>query len=288
MHNEIDLLAPLRSKNGKFSMLALDQRESLRDMFVHALDSPGTDSQLREFKYMATLLLSPAASGVLLDKEYALDGASIDAISPECGLVVAVDVLDQKSGGPVLSTRVNETVTAEYLHSVNASAIKFLVMWPNKEQKNEREDLIRRVIELATEAGVASLIEALVIPEPGNKFSHREEKNEAILEAAAEMAKYPFDLYKAQVPGYLEGNLDGVEAASLDLDSIMTSEWVVLSNGIARDDFAAAVAAACAGGASGFLAGRAVWSDVVGSDPLADILRDVSLPRLEHLAGIVG
>jgi len=269
-------------------MLALDQRESLRAMFGDHLGRLGTDNELRKFKLTATKLLSSAASGVLLDKDHALDTESVDAISPHCGLIVAADVLEQISGEPVSNTQVDKTVTAEYLRSVNASAVKFLVMWRNTERKGERADLIGRVIELAKEAGVASLIEALVAPEQGAEWASFEEKNDAILEAATEMSKYRFDLYKAQVPGYVTGNLDGVEGASRQLDSIIGSEWVVLSNGINQSDFAEAVEAACVGGASGFLAGRAIWSDIVGSENLDEVLRDVARPRLERLAGLVG
>jgi sulfofructosephosphate aldolase len=62
---------------------------------------------------------------------------------------------------------------------------------------------------------------------------------------------------------------------------------VVLSQGVERDDFPAAVGAAGRGGASGFLAGRALWSDVVGRADLDRALREVSVPRLERLAEIV-
>jgi sulfofructosephosphate aldolase len=41
------------------------------------------------------------------------------------------------------------------------------------------------------------------------------------------------------------------------------------------------------GGASGFLAGRAVWADIVGSPDIPKALREVSIPRLEQLAEIV-
>ncbi len=63
--------------------------------------------------------------------------------------------------------------------------------------------------------------------------------------------------------------------------------WVVLSQGVARDDFPAAVRAACRAGASGMLAGRAIWSDLVGSAEPAAGLRARSVPRLRRLAAIV-
>ena len=63
----------------------------------------------------------------------------------------------------------------------------------------------------------------------------------------------------------------------------MTGPWVVLSQGVERDRFEPAVRAACLEGASGFLAGRALWSDVVGVEDVRGQLRERSAPRLRSL-----
>jgi sulfofructosephosphate aldolase len=47
------------------------------------------------------------------------------------------------------------------------------------------------------------------------------------------------------------------------------------------------VTAACRAGGSGFLAGRALWSDVVGVPDVAAGLRSISVPRLERLIDVV-
>ena len=52
----------------------------------------------------------------------------------------------------------------------------------------------------------------------------------------------------------------------------VSSPWVVLSSGVPADVFPQAVELACREGASGFLAGRAVWAAVIGSD---DVERDL-------------
>jgi sulfofructosephosphate aldolase len=62
---------------------------------------------------------------------------------------------------------------------------------------------------------------------------------------------------------------------------------VVLSQGVDPADFPRAVEAACKGGASGTLAGRAVWTPAVGADDPAGVLRGYSVPRLRDLAAIV-
>jgi sulfofructosephosphate aldolase len=47
------------------------------------------------------------------------------------------------------------------------------------------------------------------------------------------------------------------------------------------------VEAACKGGASGTLAGRAVWTPAVGDEDPTPSLREHSIPRLRELAAIV-
>lgn len=269
-------------------MLALDQRESLRGMFANSPSGKvGTDADLREFKLASTRLLTKFASGVLLDRLYALDQKSLDALDPGCGLIVAVDELIQKPGQPVTSTRLDTGANAAFLSEVKAVALKFLVIWRSEKEQGEREELISAVLNCAAEAGVASLIEAVVAPEQGSRWADYSEKNDAILQAAQEMAAYPMDLYKAQVPGYQPGNVSGVASAARELDALVPVPWVVLSNGVDIDDFSDAVGESCRGGASGFLAGRAIWSDVVGSVPLDDTLERVARPRLESLGHLV-
>ena len=87
----------------------------------------------------------------------------------------------------------------------------------------------------------------------------------AIVEAAAELSPLGPSLYKVQVPSGRQGHArTSSRRACTELGEAITGPWVVLSQGVDRDDFLGAVRAACRGGASGFLAGRALWSDVVG------------------------
>ena len=71
------------------------------------------------------------------------------------------------------------------------------------------------------------------------------------------------------------------------IDAALPIPWVVLSQGVEPDDFPGAVEAACRGGASGFLAGRALWTTTLGADDPQALLRTESVPRLQQLAAIV-
>lgn len=283
-----DLRQRIQSPAGGYAMLALDQRESLRAMFPTTADgSWAGDEDLRTFKSDAVRELTPLSSAVLLDREYALSQGRPADLAPECGLIVAADVLHQVTGQPVSHTSIDESITADYLAEVGADAVKFLVMWNERDSAAERADLIRPIIELCRRAGVASLIEAVVQTAEGATFADDEARHDAILAAAAEIAPLEADVYKAQVPGYVAGDISKVESHARELSRIVGTDWVVLSNGVQREDFADAVEAALRGGAEGFLAGRAIWADVVGRADTVAALQSVSAPRLQNLRRIV-
>jgi sulfofructosephosphate aldolase len=61
----------------------------------------------------------------------------------------------------------------------------------------------------------------------------------------------------------------------------------VLSQGVDPADFPAAVEAACKGGASGMLAGRAVWTATLADADPTELLRTRSVSRLQELGAIV-
>jgi sulfofructosephosphate aldolase len=283
------LVHPLQTAGGHYAMLALDQRESLRDMYSRTDDGDfAGDDELREFKKLGASVLSPFASGVLLDRPFGLESTRPEGIAPTCGLIVAVDVLHQIPGHPITHVTFDELATPELLAMVGADAIKVLVLWHRNSGQSERAVLVERAISLAHEAGVASLVEGIVRPDEGSDgWSDPSERHEAILACAAELAEFGPDIYKAEVPGYVDGDLSRVSEHSALLTSIVGQDWVVLSNGVERHSFESAVTEAMRGGASGFLAGRAIWADAVAEADISGALHDRSIDRLKRLSDIV-
>jgi sulfofructosephosphate aldolase len=283
-----ELLAPLESPRGGFAMLALDQRESLRRMFPLVDGVEVDDEVLRSFKRSAIGVLSPLASGILLDRPLAVMTDRPDGIADDCGLILAADVLEQPEGQGVVNTTLDPVVTAEFVKHVGAVALKLLVIWRPGEGEAERAGLVRSFVALAEESGVASLVEGIVRPGGGvQDWPSQSERHEAIIAAAAELSSFGGSIYKAEVPGYVPGDVSLVREHSERLSEVVTGPWVVLSNGVAQPDFADAVREACTGGARGFLAGRAIWADTVAeADPVA-AMTERSTQRLRDLTDIV-
>jgi sulfofructosephosphate aldolase len=273
--------------SGGLAMVAMDQRESLRTMFDAAGAGRPDDARMIDFKTAVAGALGPLASGFLIDRHYGFERVRDGLLPEDCGLILAADDLVQTPGGPVEETGIDEVVAAPDFDLSGVRAIKLLIIWRRDDKREQRVELARRFVELAAERGVLSVLEPVARATDAELAAGSWDLNEAIVEAAAELSPLRPSLYKAQVPGGGKGSPDELRRACERLGAAVIGPWVVLSQGVEREDFLGAVQAACCSGASGFLAGRALWSDVVGSADVPRALDEISVPRLQRLVEVV-
>ena len=279
-------LTNLARPSGALAMVAVDQREALRGMFAAHQTEAVPDSQLTQFKVDVARELSPYASALLVDQEFGLDAiVNAKALAPNCGLIAAADLLIGPAGGAATDTDVDPAVDPLRMKEIGSIGLKFLVLWRNDESVEQRKILVDRFNKLCEVSGLPSIIEVIVKPplDSSKPFDREEE----LITAAKEAANWSADLYKAEVPFHGEGDLTRITRNSERISEAINGPWVVLSNGVKAPHFADAVTACAKGGASGFLAGRAVWADIVGAPDIPAALREVSIPRLEKLGEIV-
>ena len=281
--NAVSILA---RPSGGFAMLAVDQREALRLMFAAAgAKSPVADRVLTDFKVTAAELLSPYASAILADKQFCFDQiVAAKVLAPQCALIAAADEFLPGNGIPVDDVRVDQAVSPAEVRAAGAKAMKLLVLWRADEPAEQRLAMVEDFVKRCRSAGLVSIIEPVVRP-PRRGWAF--DREAAIIAAAKELGATSADLYKAEMP--FGGN--GAERDLLDaakrLNDQIRMPWVILSSGVQADVFGRAVRIAMSAGASGFLAGRAVWASVVGAGDVRTMLRDVSVPRLQRLGEIV-
>ena len=280
----LDLDAIARPSGG-LAMVAMDQRESLRHMFDLAGAGRPADDVLIRFKLDVAEALGPLASGFLIDRHYGFEAVR-DALPPETGLILAADALTQEDGGPVEETALDEVVL-DQTDLAGVSALKLLVIWRRDAKREQRVRLVERFVAECRTRGVLSVLEPVVRATPEELDAGTWDLDVAIREAAEELSPLGQSLYKVQVPMSGTGDEAAQREASEKLNASITGPWVVLSQGVDRPAFLPAVEAACRAGASGFLAGRALWSDVVGRDDVPSALRELSVPRLEALIEVV-
>ncbi|MFB4277880.1 hypothetical protein ACBJ59_21500 [Nonomuraea sp. MTCD27] len=278
----LDLLA---RPSGGFAMVAMDQRESLRQMYAAATGERVGDERLTSFKLAVAREVGPHASGFLIDQDYGFGQVAAEGVVGG-GLIVAVDALQQDPDGPVEDTSIDERVDLAAAREAGAVAAKLLLIWRDDEQRGRRLETAAEFVRRCADAGLLSVLEGVAKPAAGVPEGAFDGPG-AIREAARELAGLRPSLYKAQVPLGGAAPEERLREECALLDEVIPVPWVVLSQGVERDDFPAAVRAACRAGASGMLAGRAIWSDVVGSGDVPGELRARSVPRLRHLAAIV-
>lgn len=274
-------LSELARPSGGLAMVAMDQRESLRAMFAAQSGAPVPDEHLTGFKLAVAGELGPSASGFLIDRTYGFDTVVDDKVLPEsCGLILAADTLvHPPGGGPVVYTELDERISAPVVRGRGVAAMKLLIVWRRDDRRTERLAMAAEFVARCADAGLLSILEGVVRREPGVDF------DEMTVEAATELGGLRPSLYKCPVPRFGEGDPVGVAKICERITAVLPVPWVVLSQGVSIVDFPGAVRTACNSGASGFLAGRALWSDTL-TDPHR-LLRDRSIDRLKRLADLV-
>ncbi|MCE9965067.1 sulfofructosephosphate aldolase [Lelliottia amnigena] len=279
-------LKDITRPSGGFSMLAVDQREAMRLMFAAAgVPAPVTDRHLTDFKVNAAKILSPYASAILVDQQFCYHQiVEQNAIAKSCAMIVAADEFIPGNGIPVDSVVIDNGVDAQAVKRDGGKALKLLVLWRNDEDPAQRLEMVRNFNQLCHANGLLSIIEPVVRPPRRGDVFDREK---AIIEAAKELGDSGADLYKVEMPLYGKGTQQTLLNASQKLNEQINMPWVILSSGVDEKLFPRAVSVAMQAGASGFLAGRAVWSSVVGLPDTELMLRDISVPKLQRLGEIV-
>lgn len=278
-------LSKLARPSGGFAMLAIDQRESMRAMFAEKQSTPVEDRQLTEFKLEALKALTPYASAVLIDPQFAWRRAIDEkVVAPSCGLIAAGDLFFAKGDEVVADVEIDETVVPEEIRGDGGVAMKLLVVWRPDEPADKRIAMVDRFVERCRRAGLISVVEPVSRKaRDGRSY----DLVDGIFQAARELGGRGADLYKAEVPYGGSGTETEIRDACAKLTNTIDSPWVVLSSGVTPDKFPLAVEWACREGARGFLAGRAVWRNVIGKPDMKAALKEDAVPRLQKLVDVV-
>ncbi|UKA64549.1 aldolase [Arthrobacter sp. FW306-04-A] len=278
-------LTQLQRPSGAFAMLAIDQREALRNMLADHRQRTITDQEVQAFKLQAARTLTPFASAVLIDKQFALDEA-IDqgAVSPGCALIAAADHFESAHGELVGRTHIDPAVNPAKYAALGVKALKLLVIYRPDEEPDHRVSMVQSFVRGCREAGLISIIEPIARkPLAGTGF----DRDAGIVQAAAELGNLGADLYKAEVPYHGQARETEIRSACARLTGLIASPWVVLSSGVPEPLFPSAVQWACEEGASGFLAGRAVWASCLTRPDVPHSLATDAVDRLKRLCEVV-
>lgn len=312
-------LARLADRDGRFRMIAVDQRPPLFRALARGLgvEEDALDwHEVADAKALLVRELAPHASAVLLDPAWALPRA-LTAVPGDVGLLSTLEGYDfEVVDGERRSRRVAGWSVAAARRS-GADAIKVLA-WDRPDvseaTRRHQDDFVREAGAACRRWDLPFVLELLDYPLPGEDAADPawlRGKGERVLGSLRHYADPTFgvDLFKLELPfdphrvrEVAAGALDGVareplldraeaEALLAEVDAASPVPWVLLSAGVGPGAFAFGVEAAVRAGASGFLAGRALWLRALDAWPdreaVRDALRGGSVPLIHRLAALV-
>ncbi|HEX6385021.1 MAG TPA: tagatose-bisphosphate aldolase, partial [Anaerolineae bacterium] len=117
------------------------------------------------------------------------------------------------------------------------------------------------------------------------------ERQTVVVETARRLTPLGVDVLKAEFPLGVAAEPDEAvwAEACAQLSAASVVPWVLLSAGVTFEQFERQTAVACQNGASGVLAGRAVWQEAADLTPPDRIafLRMAAAERMQRLARII-
>ncbi|MEQ8966007.1 MAG: tagatose 1,6-diphosphate aldolase [Azospirillaceae bacterium] len=278
-------LRRLSDDGRRFAMVAIDQRPPIRGLIEERL-GPGaaTFERIGAFKRLLAEHLAPHTTAMLADPYYAYP-AAIDRISPRQGLIVTLEdsVFEETAGGR-LSKAIDGWSVAK-IRRLGGDAVKVLAWYrpdAGAEVVARQQAFVRDIGAACREHDIPFVLELLVYPLPGeagNGGAYAEDpakRPAAVVESLETFADpaYGVDLFKLESP-VLAADVpepDSRDAAATQawfdrLGAACPVPWVMLSAGCPPEAFERVLTYAYRAGASGYLAGRAIWSEAGAAYP---------------------
>jgi len=291
-------LQQVADDNGFLTICAIDHRGALQRAMNEQNPDAVTYQDMIDFKLDLCRAVAPYASAVLLDPVYGAAQAIAAGILPgHIGLLVSLEKTGYSGEKTARITELLPDWSVKKVKRMGASAVKLLVYFrPDlKEIASRQLDLIAEVADQCIKEDIPLLVEPVSYPveEVGvsaPKFADM--KSELVIETARQITSLPIDVLKAEFPADIEFGQDEKKLLQLcqELDRASRLPWVLLSAGADFKTFSKQVEIACKAGASGFLAGRALWQEGVqihSKEERMNFFKSTAAPRLKELAEMV-
>jgi tagatose 1,6-diphosphate aldolase len=252
-----------------FGIVAFDQRGSYQRMLP---DNTPFD-ELVQIKVDIIGALSNYASAILTDANYGLLPAM--QMNGKSGLMMALDESGYSGDSTYRKPKFLDTWTPEKIREIGANAVKLLIYYnPRASQlSDELDELIKQVVSDCHGLGLPVFLEPLSysidknIKKESAAFAGM--RSDIVVETARRLSQTGADVLKMEFPLDLQFNQDHNEwrKQCRRLSEASVVPWVLLSAGVDFEEFVPQVHIACENGASGFLAGRAIWKEAATMSP---------------------
>ncbi|MGI6740696.1 MAG: tagatose-bisphosphate aldolase [Brevefilum sp.] len=286
---ELRSLQKMSTPNGMMFVIAMDQRNSMREILAESNKNQSSISydDLGNVKTMLVKGLGNFAPAILLDPECALPRVVDQGILQSCvSLVIGLDAsgysLDEET--KLRKSKVIDGISARKVKELGGDAGKLLVyMRPDQNQDKYSQELIRNTVDQFNKEGVLLIVEILVYPlhdESDEDFQRI--KPELIFSSAKLAVDNGAKVLKLQYPG-------SGEMCKRITELLNGLPWSILSQGVDHTVFLNQLEIAIKNGAKGAIAGRSLWKDCISlsSSEMVSRLQSLAIPRLNEVINVL-
>lgn len=285
-------LDTLAAQNGTFSMLALDHRNSFAKLTGGLFEGQAAWEQVVAEKERLARTMIEHATAVLMDPLFTAGPLVARGVVPgSTGFIVALEESGYRQTDRGRINGFEPGWTAEAIKRMGAAGIKLLVQFhPTEAAASEQEAFVAKVAKSCEQLELVLVLEPISYNPKGEKSDPA--FVDALPELIVEIARFfdPLcDLLKLEYPLLVKAPYADMVAACAAVTEATRLPWVVLSGGVPFDDFLEQVRAACDGGASGFLGGRAIWKEAMSIrdvDARETFLKRTAAPRIAALRAV--
>ncbi len=276
---------------GTFNIVALDHLDSLRRAMNLTDPASLTVQQLTDFKAETIRIFAPETSGVLLDAVLGAAQAIQGHYLGRTGLLVGLEQGDYQLAAIPEIVKILPEWSVEKIKRLGADGVKlFFYYHPDAVQLTAAQDaLISQIVADCTRYDIPLYAEPILLAVDEDSETFLQNFTRHLLTTAQRIAALGVDVLKLEFPVDARRQPDqAVWRESCEIVSrVIDVPWVLLSAGVDFDTFCRQVEIACASGASGYIAGRAVWGEVSrmpDSSQRIAWLEDTGRKRLRMLA----
>ncbi len=279
------MIADLADDEGRFSILAIDHRDSLRQFLRPDDPDSLTAQEITALKIEIVDGVADLATGVMLEPEYSIPQVLDAGVLPSgVGFLAALESQGYLDDPEAAVTTVLDGWSVEQAKASGAASAKLLLPYrPDGRLAHEQVAVARDVTEACHAIGLPIALEPLFY-----RLTDRDDRGALVVETARRFAAMEPDLLKLPFPG----SRDACEQVTAICAGRGTDgrpmPWAMLSGGGSFEDFADQFEVASSAGCSGFMVGRALWGEAV-SAPANDrvaMLREQVRPRFERLVAL--
>lgn len=299
-------LRRLADNSDRFKMLAVDQRPPIESLVRdgRSADAAGFEDVAR-VKRSLIEVLAPQASAVLLDPQYIFPTA-IPLLPKETGLLLTLedDTFEETPSGRRSSPIPDWSVRK--IRAAGGDAVKVLAWYrpdAGDEIREHQKEFVSGIGAECARHDIPFVFELLLYPFPDEETHTSDyvedpaKRVDHVIESVETFADPSFavDLFKLEspVPASAVAGPHALREAELaaafeQLNKAAGRPWVMLSAGADAASFYRMLELAFDAGASGYLAGRAIWWDACTSsfpdwDAMTKALNGVSIPYMTQI-----